>query len=44
MHSYHSIFPRYMPGINDMIVAVDAAKEGVTMGEGHVSGLMLACG
>ena len=28
--------------INDMIVAVEAAKQGVTMGEDTVSGLMLA--
>ena len=26
--------------INDMIVAVEAAKQGVTVGEGEVSGLM----
>ena len=28
--------------INDMIVAVEAAKRGVTVGEGEVSGLMFA--
>ena len=28
--------------INDMIVAVEAAKQGVTVGEGEVSGLMFA--
>ena len=28
--------------INDMIVAVEAAKEGVTVGEAKVSGLMFA--
>ena len=28
--------------INDMIVAVEATKQGVTMGEDTVSGLMLA--
>ena len=28
--------------INDMIVAVEAAKQGVTVGEGKVSGLMFA--
>ena len=28
--------------ISDMIVAVEAAKQGVTVGEGKVSGLMFA--
>ena len=28
--------------INDMIVAIEAAKQGVTMGEDTVSGLMFA--
>ena len=34
---YHPIYSRY---INDKIVAVEAAKQGVAMGEDTVSGLM----
>ena len=34
-----NIFKAY---VNDMIVAIEAAKQGVTMGEDTVSGLMFA--
>ena len=38
--NYHPIYSRYI--YNDMILAVVAAKQGFTMGEDTVSGLMFA--
>ena len=40
VHYHHPIYSRYL--LNDMIVAVEAAKQGVTIGEDMVSGLMFA--
>ena len=37
---YHPIYSSYI--FNDMILAVEAPKQGVTMGEDTVSGLMFA--
>ena len=40
-HYHQTYFKVY---VRDMIIAVEAAKQGVTMGEDAVSGLMIADG
>ena len=38
----HLTYSRCLVHINDLIVAVEASRQGVTVGEGTVSGLMFA--
>ena len=39
---YHQIYSKCILSINDMIVAIEVAKQGVTVGQDTVSGLMFA--